>query len=124
VGGYFVQAGYLLTGETITDRVVIDPIRRFDLRRGRFGLGAWEVTARYSAITLGNQVFTQGLADPNLWTNRADMVDVGLNWYLSKWVKIYFDWEHAAFAQPVYYRPGPFLQKTSDLFWLRLQLYF
>ena len=124
VQGYFVQAGYLLTGETINDRTLIDPLRPFDLRRGRFGLGAFEVTGRYSALTLGNEVFTKGLADPNLWTDRADMVDAGLNWYLNKWVKVYFDWEHAMFAQPVAYRPGPSLQKTSDLFWLRLQILF
>lgn len=123
IGGYFVQAGYILTGETLRGRVLIDPLRPFDLRPGKFGTGAWEVTARYSALTLGNQVFTGGLADPNLWTNRADMVDMGVNWYLNKWVKVYFDWEHAMFAQPVYYRPGG-LQRTSDLFWLRMQLYF
>ncbi len=52
------------------------------------------------------------------------MVDVGMNWYLNRFVKLYFDWEHVMFDQPVYYRPGPALQKTSDLFWLRLQLYF
>ena len=51
------------------------------------------------------------------------MTDVGLNWYLNKFVKVSFDWEHAIFAQPVYYRPGG-SQKTSDLFWLRCQVYF
>ena len=124
IGGWFAQAGYILTGETIADRVLIDPLHPFDLRRGKFGPGAWELTARYSSLTLGNQVFTSGLADPNLWTNRADMVDVGVNWYLNKWVKIYFDWEHAVFSQPVIYRPGPSLQKTSDMFWMRMQIYF
>jgi len=34
-----------------------------------------------------------------------------------------FDWEHAMFAQSICYRPGG-LQKTSDLFWLRFQVYF
>ena len=45
-GGYFVQAGYILTGETIRDRTLIDPLRPFDLRSGKpgFGLGAFEVT--------------------------------------------------------------------------------
>ena len=84
---------------------------------------AFELTARYSELGLGPRVFTAGLADPNLWTNRAEMTDVGFNWYLNKFVKVYFDWEHAMFAQPVYYRPGG-LQKTSDLFWLRFQVYF
>ena len=100
--GYFVQAAYLITGETIRERTVIDPINRFDLRPGKFGLGAFEPHVRYSEMFLGRQVFTAGLADPNLWTNRVQMVDVGVNWYLNKFVKIYFDWEHAMFASPVF----------------------
>ena len=31
------------------------------------------------------------------------MVDVGFNWYLNKFVKVYFDWEHAMFGSPVVY---------------------
>jgi hypothetical protein len=27
-----------------------------------------------------------------LWTNHAQMVDVGFNWYLNKYVTVYFDW--------------------------------
>jgi phosphate-selective porin OprO/OprP len=123
VSGFFVQTAYLLTGESRERASLIEPFRPFDLRRGRFGLGAWEVQARYSNLTLGNSVFTGGLADPNLWSNRVDMVDAGFNWYLNKFVKVYFDWQHAVFAQPAFYRPGPGLQKTSDLFWLRLMIY-
>ncbi len=123
VNGYFAQAAYLITGETRTGVGVIDPIRRFDLRPGRFGLGAWEPTARFSDLSLGRQVFSGGLADPNLWTNRAYLVDVGINWYLNKFVKVYFDWEHAIFGQPVYHAPGHF-GATNDLFWLRLQAWF
>jgi phosphate-selective porin OprO/OprP len=124
IDGWFVQAGYIITGETIRDRTLVQPLRPFDLRRGRFGLGAFELTARYSELDLSSRVFTAGLSDPNLWTNRVEMTDVGFNWYMNKFIKLYFDWEHAMFAQPVYYRPGPGLQKTSDLFWLRAQVYF
>ncbi len=123
IGGYFVQAGYILTGETIRDRTLIDPLRPFDLRPGNFGLGALEVTARYSELALGQSVFTAGLADPNLWTNRTQMTDVGFNWYLNKFVKLYFDWEHAIFGSPVFYNTGGF-QKSNDLYWLRFQVYF
>ncbi len=123
VNGYFVQAAYIITGETRTGVGVIDPLRRFDLRRGRFGLGAWEPTARFSDVSVGKQVFSGGLADPNLWTNQAYLVDVGVNWYLNKFVKVYFDWEHAIFGNPVSYAPGQF-SKTNDLFWLRLQVWF
>jgi phosphate-selective porin OprO/OprP len=123
VSGYFVQASYILTGEERQRQALINPKRPFDLRRGKFGPGALELQARYSELALGRQVFTGGLADPNLWSNRLNMIDVGLNWYLNKFVKFYFDWEHAIFGQPVLAAPGPIFQKTNNLFWLRLQIY-
>jgi len=126
--GYFVQVAYLITGETLRERTVIDPINRFDLRPGKFGLGAFEPHVRYSEMSLGRQVFTSGLADPNLWTNRVQVIDVGLNWYLNKFVKVYFDWEHAIFATPVFAGNGPTgragFQTTNDLLWVRLQFYY
>ena len=121
--GYFVQAGYILTGETIRDRTLIDPLSPFDLRPGHFGLGAFEVTARFSQLQLGRQVFSGGLANPMLWTNEAQMVDVGFNWYLNRFLKVYFDWEHAMFGSPVFSNTGSF-QRSNDLYWLRLQAYF
>ncbi len=126
--GYFVQAAYLITGETLRERAAIDPINRFDLRPGSFGLGAFEPHVRYSEMFLGQQVFTAGLADPNLWTNRVQLTDVGVNWYLNKFVKVYFDWEHAIFATPVFAGNTPsghsLFQSRNDLFWLRLQFYY
>jgi phosphate-selective porin OprO and OprP len=125
IGGWFAQAGYILTGETIRDRTLVEPLRPFDLRHGRFGLGAWEVTARYSELELSRRVFTSGLADPNLWTNHTQMVDAGFNWYLNKSVKIYFDWEHAIFGNPVVFNTNTGRRSSiSDLYWLRLQFYF
>ncbi len=87
-------------------------------------IGAWQLVARYSELTLGEEVFTEGLADPDLWTRRVQMVDVGVNWYLNRFVKVTFDWEHARFATPVAYNRTPDLQSTSDLFWTRLSLIF
>ena len=66
---------------------------------------------------------TAGLADPHLWTNHAKMVDVGMNWYLNQFVKVYFDWEHAMFGSPVSSTNGHF-RESSDLFWVRTQVYF
>jgi phosphate-selective porin OprO/OprP len=123
INGWFVQAGYILTGETIRDRTNIQPLHPFDLGKGRFGLGAFELTARYSELRLDSRLFTTGLSDPNLWTNHAQLVDVGCNWYLNQFVKIYFDWEHAIFGSSVFSNTGSF-QKSSDLFWIRTQLFF
>jgi phosphate-selective porin OprO and OprP len=123
INGWFVQGAYILTGETIRDRTNIQPLSPFDLREGRHGLGAWEVTARYSQLDLDGRVFTAGLADPRLWTNHAKMVDVGVNWYLNQFVKLYFDWEHAFFDRPVSSTNGTF-RSSSDLYWVRTQVFF
>ena len=123
VSGYFVQAAYLVTGETRNDNGLIDPLRPFGRKSGEFGLGAIEPTARFGALHLGKDVFDAGFADPNLWSNSAYATDIGVNWYLNKFAKVYFDWQHAVFGSPVAYRPGA-QQLTSDLFWLRFQVYF
>jgi phosphate-selective porin OprO/OprP len=123
IDGWFVQAGYIFTGETIRDRTLVDPIHPFDLRRGCFGLGALEPTARYSELTLDRRVFTDGFADPTLWTNQARLIDVGFNWYLNKFVKVYFDWERALFGSAVFSGNGR-SQTSNDLYWIRTQVYF
>ena len=33
------------------------------------------------------------------------VVDMWVNWYLNKFVKVYFDWEHARFRPMVTFRP-------------------
>jgi phosphate-selective porin OprO/OprP len=51
------------------------------------------------------------------------MVDVGANWYLNQFIKVYLDWEHPMFGSPVLSTSGHFRQ-SNDLFWVRTQLYF
>src|SRR5262249_3132618 len=65
VEGFYLMAGYFLTGETVSGRGILRPLRNFDVRPGRFGLGALELVTRYSYLNIGRQVFTAGLADPN-----------------------------------------------------------
>ena len=36
----------------------------------------------------------------------------------TKFVKVYFDWDHAIFGNPVLYNTDRF-QKSNDLYWLR-----
>ncbi len=123
IESFYVQTSYFLTGETMASRGRVRPLRPFDLRRGRFGLGAWEAVFRYADLTLGNQVFTAGLADPNNWTNRLFVTDLAMNWYWNAYLRVMFDWQHAGFASPVVYRPGGFA-RTSDLFMLRFEVWF
>jgi phosphate-selective porin OprO/OprP len=123
VESFYVQAAYLLTGETRSGLGLVEPLHPFSLKPGQFGLGAWEITGRYSHLDIGNQVFTAGLSDPNLWANRVDMIDLGFNWHINHYLKFYFDWGHSMFNNPVLYSPGH-RQLTSDLFLARIQLFF
>jgi phosphate-selective porin OprO and OprP len=109
-GGYYFQATYLLTGEERTAYTAVAPLRPFDPRCGCFGPGAWELVARVSHLKVGNDVFLPGtarLANPAGNSDEATELTVGFNWYLNKWVRTQFNWEHAWFGQPVRLGPGP-----------------
>ena len=121
VQSFYVQTGYLLTGETRSSVGIVKPNNPFSLKTG--GLGAWELTARYQYMDIGSQVFTSGLADSNTSANRMYITDLGFNWHLTQYVKFYFEWEHAVFNQPISYAPGK-SQLTTDMFLARFQLYF
>ena len=131
VQSYYVQAGYLLTGETRSAIGIVKPLHPFNLNQNQFGLGAWELTGRYDYLNISKNVFTDKFADPNLWANSLFMTDIGMNWHLTQYVKMMFDWNHAEFNQPVTYQSGTTLkpdqqgkQKTSDMLWVRLQIFF
>lgn len=123
VKSWHMQFGYFLTGEEVTRRTFVDVLRPFDLRCGKRGPGALELQARFDHFQLGNNVFTGGLADPALWTNRVNTLDCGVNWYLNTYVKIDFDWQHCMYGNPVQYAPNK-SSDSSDLYLVRFQSYF
>jgi phosphate-selective porin OprO/OprP len=123
VESFYIQASYLLTGETRSSMGIVKPLHPFDIRKGRFGTGAIEPFFRYEYMDISNKVFTDGLADANLWANRLFQTHLGFNWHLTQYLKAVFDWDHAEFNNPVVFAPGR-RQLTSDMFWARLQIYF
>ena len=123
VESYYVQAGYFITGETVSGRNVVKPLRDFDIRKGKRGPGAIELAGRFNSLNLTKNIFSSGLADGNIWTNNLYTTDLGFNWYINQYIKVYFTWQHAVFGNPVQYNANA-MQKTSDLFLLRFQLYF
>ncbi|APW59360.1 OprO/OprP family phosphate-selective porin [Paludisphaera borealis] len=123
VSGNHITASYFVTGEKVTDRSRVDPLRPFDPLRNGWGPGAFEPFARYSELRLGETVFKAGLADPNVWTNSIGMTDIGLNWYPTSFIKIYFDWQHAMYGTPVMLNKD-LRSNVNDLFWIRGQLYY
>lgn len=122
--GYMVQGTWFITGEELTRRVaVVKPKKDFNLAAGKRGPGAIEVHGRFSTLDFSNDVFTAGFVDPNLWSNHAWATDIGLNWYLNFYTKVYLDWQHSEFGAPVVIGPNHF-GPTRDLFWLRFQVFF
>ena len=121
IAAWYAQVGYFLTGERVVRRDVVEPTRPFDLRPGRFGLGALEATFRYNEFFLGREIFTRDLADANLWTNQVRTTDLGFNWYWNRYIKIIFDWQHAAFGNPVQFTPTR-SRLAGDSFFFRFQI--
>ena len=119
----YVEAGYLLTGETRSSVGIVKPKNPFTLRRGESGLGAWEVFGRYDYLDIGSSVYSYGLASTTGNANRLWMTDTGITWHMTQYVKMFFDWNHVEFNNPVTYNTGKY-QTTSNTFWWRLQLFF
>ncbi|WP_417848871.1 OprO/OprP family phosphate-selective porin [Thalassoglobus sp.] len=118
--GYDVTASWFLTGESVTGRGVIEPLAPLGE-----GFGAWEIFGRYSDINISEKVFTAGLADEADWTRHVGMTDIGFNWYLNRFVKMTFDWQHAMFGSPILLNEAKDKRgSNTDLFWMRCQLYF
>ncbi len=123
--GFHVTLASFLTGETVRGREVVQPLRPFDPRCGFRNLGAVEPFVRYSYLKTGDEVFDRGLANPDDWTNEVSMTDIGFNWYLNRYVKFYFDWQHAAYASPVLVNEETGkVSNRNDLYWVRCQFYF
>jgi phosphate-selective porin OprO/OprP len=122
--GFYVTGAYFLTGEHVAQRTRVRPLRPLIGKKGDpIGPGAWEIVGRFSTLNLGEQIFTGGFADPNLWSRQAATTELGLNWYWNEYIKIYMFWLHGHFGDPVFNGPGSFM-KSDDMFWLRFQLYF
>jgi phosphate-selective porin OprO/OprP len=123
VQSFYVLAGYMLTGETRSGLGIVKPRHPLGFKDGQLGFGAWELTGRYQQMNIGKEVFSNGLADPNLWTNSLYITDLGFNWHINQYLKFLFTWEHSEFGQPVFTNIGS-RSKTSDLFLARMQLFF
>lgn len=124
-GGFQFTVASFLTGETVKGREAVDPIRPFDPRCGFSQRGAIEPFVRYSYFKIGNELFERDLANGQEWTDEVSMVDLGVNWYLNRYVKFAFDWQHSDFGSPVLVNEelGKF-SNYNDLFWMRCQFYF
>jgi phosphate-selective porin OprO/OprP len=91
--GFYVQAGYFLTGESRSYDIKsgkykrIMPKRVFgDRSEGGFGLGAWEIAARYSWLDLDDNGVKGG---------RERDVTAALNWWINPSLLFRFNYVYA-----------------------------
>ena len=118
VSGNHFTASYFITGETVTGAAWSIHFARSIRARTR-GPSAIELSARYSELALGQTIFTAGLANPQDWTRNIGMTDVGFNWYLTRDLKIYVDWQHSMYGTPVLLNPDTGVHsRENDLFWI------
>jgi phosphate-selective porin OprO/OprP len=127
--GFYVLGTYLLTGEARTTySAPVDPLRPFNPCAPLHGPGAWELVGRVSHLHVGDQAFAPGprnLANPSLYSPDATELTLGFNWYLNKWVRTQFNWEHSWFTHPVRLGPGPGgLLRHDDALMARFQVIF
>ncbi len=123
--GFNVTLASFVTGEQVSGRETVQPLRPFDPRCGFSQRGAWEPFARFSYFYLGDEIFERDLANENDWTNEVSMTDLGVNWYLNRYTKFTFDWQHSAYSSPVLVNETTGqVSNRNDLYWFRCQFYF
>jgi len=123
--GFYAMTSYLLTGEQRTDYTQqIAPLRPFSASSPIATPGAWEILWRISRLDVDPDVYAANLAKQGQSSLEATESTVGVNWYLNKWVRGQFNWEHAWFSNPVQIGNEPFPLTTEDALYTRFQIIF
>lgn len=96
--GWNISAGYVLTGEDSSFKGVT-PRTTFNPTAGTWG--AFELVARFAEVDIDDDAFAgtaaTRLANPDVSASGVTTYGVGLNWYLSKAVRVNLDYFHNEF---------------------------
>ncbi len=123
--GYYTQVGYFLTGENRNynrqkadyERVV--PYENWFRAPGDYncctGLGAVQVCARYSYVSLDNG---------NVHGGQEDEYTFGLNWFLNPNLKFQFDYDYTSYSDRATSATFPFSHGTVGALGTRMDLDF
>lgn len=124
-----LMASYYLTGERdyggngIQGYSSVEPIRPFLPSRGQWGPGAWQVAAQWSQFNVGRADFNNGFINSQLYTNQAEQLMVGVNWWPVKNTRFSFDWVWTQFNNPIPFTGGAPLNGFNT-FWFRYAMFF
>ena len=117
-----VTGSWMLTGEDAAYNGVT-PRHPFDPRNG--GWGAWQLVARYAALTVDGKAFTDSFASSAKSADAANEWSVGLNWYLNRNVRANLSFSHTVFegftGKPA---PGVVPAQSENVLFSRIQLAF
>jgi phosphate-selective porin OprO/OprP len=102
-----LSAGYVLTGEDSSATGVV-PKQNFDFANGTWG--AFEVAARFADLKIDDKAFPL-FASVATNADEASTFGLGLNWYLSKAVRVTFDYYQTNFD----FAPGAPLISTAPV---------
>jgi phosphate-selective porin OprO/OprP len=90
-----LAASYVLTGENASYRGVT-PREGFSPSKGTWG--AFEIAARYDQLSIGEEAFQKGFANPNTSAQEAQGATLGVNWYMNRFLKFVVNYEHSWFV--------------------------
>lgn len=99
---FYLMTSVVLTGERRTSYAeFIHPKHPVRFHDGWRGTGAFELVLRTSEMKIDRVVFdaSNRLAAPDEVSNRLNEISVGLNWYLSRWIWVVGNFEHAWFGR-------------------------
>ena len=123
--GWYVLAGYFLTGEHRTYDREFGTLAGPDVRHPfactagtavARGPGAWELAARLGYLDFDSPNLPRGPNGLPVGT-RTPTLTLGVNWYLNDNARVMLDWVHAIPDLP------PFGSSTADLFTVRSAIY-
>ncbi len=123
LSGWNATASYFFTGEETTRRN-LPPVPRNEYKgKLRWSeMGALEGYARFANLAMSDN--SLALASATMASsNRANVTDIGFNWYPNPYLKYTLDWQYAAYPTPVYIAPGR-VTTFNNVFWFRGQLFF
>jgi phosphate-selective porin OprO/OprP len=89
-----VSGSWVLTGEDASFNGVT-PRHPFDPRNGAWG--AFQIAARWAALTVDSKAFSSGFASSKTSADGANAWSVGLNWYLNQNIRANLSFSHTTF---------------------------